>query len=283
MVPSRCKAGQSLDPIFPVRQINLIQLINTQGFTTSRHNKGPYASLLRQHYERLLFPYDVFLSGATIAPPDDPSSPPSPHPDVHSTAVKSEDQDLGSNDSPLKLTTATTPAEVTVVPDKQSLVRKAEADSESENSQPEKKQLRSSPRRLCRRSVAPSSTVSPTSRRSSSLLLSKSALSAIANLRSSKELRKLQVFGAGPKMPGIVVLQQEPESVVTVAGGGPRTRSASLTVGGGGGSDDDAGIRMTLSSHSPPHVSHDSEKSSSHVNHSLFLSTRVHESVCLCV
>jgi hypothetical protein len=31
-------------------------------------NKGTIASLLRQHYERILFPYDVFQSGATIGP-----------------------------------------------------------------------------------------------------------------------------------------------------------------------------------------------------------------------
>jgi len=35
--------------------------------------KTPVASLLRQHYERLLFPYDVFLSGATITPETDNS------------------------------------------------------------------------------------------------------------------------------------------------------------------------------------------------------------------
>lgn len=31
-------------------------------------NRGTIASLLRQHYERILYPYDVFQSGATIGP-----------------------------------------------------------------------------------------------------------------------------------------------------------------------------------------------------------------------
>lgn len=80
--------------------------------------------------------------------------------------------------------------------DVKSNVRKHDG-SGSENGQPEKKQLRSSPRRMCRRMQ--STPVSSPTRRS---MMAKNALNTIANLRSSKELKKLQVYGAGPKMPG---------------------------------------------------------------------------------
>ena len=120
------------------------------GYNTSRQNKGPVASLLRQHYERILFPYDVFLSGATIVE------------DVTSSASCSPTPTDGG-------------------------VKRNCPDAENSSEDSDKKQLRSSPRRMTRRSVSSSVSSSPNG----------------SNLCNNKELRKLKVHGAGPKMPGV--------------------------------------------------------------------------------
>ena len=90
--------------------------------------------------------------------------------------------------------------------------RRAGCQEENEN-EPDRKILRSSPRKnpgtiAGRRMQAPAMT---RTRRSVGLVpqaavsSSCKALATIMNLRSSKELKKLQVHGAGPKAPGIEI------------------------------------------------------------------------------
>jgi histone demethylase JARID1 len=122
------------------------------GYNTSRQNKGPVASLLRQHYERILFPYDVFLSGATIVPIEAKI--------VGNNSKSQEEEDRDTVDQDKCSREEASPSKETV------------------------------PRRMTRRSGSyrPSSTV----------MTSQTAV-------KSKELRKLEVHGAGPKMPGVVI------------------------------------------------------------------------------
>ncbi|KAI1287401.1 Lysine-specific demethylase lid [Halotydeus destructor] len=139
------------------------------GFNTSAQNKGPVASLLRQHYERILFPYDVFLSGATIGPDFD-------------DLLNSESKDSSSSENSIK-------AEPTNGTDDQSKkMDKRERESDSEDSQIEPKMLRPSPRRLARKNQASQN----------KFITLPSSLAG----QNNKELKKLQVYGAGPKMPG---------------------------------------------------------------------------------
>ncbi|XP_074605334.1 lysine-specific demethylase 5-like isoform X2 [Brevipalpus obovatus] len=49
------------------------KVAHRMNFHLSPQNKGTVSSLLRQHYERILYPFDVFLSGATIG--GDPKIP----------------------------------------------------------------------------------------------------------------------------------------------------------------------------------------------------------------
>ncbi|XP_053210846.1 lysine-specific demethylase 5D-like isoform X3 [Panonychus citri] len=42
------------------------KVASRMNFNLNPNNKGTISSLLRQHYERILYPFDVFLSGATI-------------------------------------------------------------------------------------------------------------------------------------------------------------------------------------------------------------------------
>lgn len=133
------------------------------GYNLSQ-NKGPIASLLRQHYERVLFPYDVFLSGATIAPDDMNGS----------SAKECSISDSVENDSP--------PSNGHDQENKP---------VEKSNEKAEGRSLRPSPRRVSRRM------------QSQQQSQSRMAIVQPVSLNTkNKELKKLQVFGAGPKMPG---------------------------------------------------------------------------------
>lgn len=208
------------------------------GYTVSRQNKGPIASLLRQHYERLLFPYDVFMSGATIGPIDDDllyfatgkskgdSNTCTPYnesandcnsnltgtPDNSSSLgpCNSIDMDAECQTSPSTPTTATTktlPSDSLPESsqcDKSSSIQ-CISDGDDSNSnckvngrratdepegQPEKKQLRRSRRMMGMQNR-------PVTRSNLPNI-------PIGGIGSSKELKKLQVHGAGPKMPGVL-------------------------------------------------------------------------------
>ncbi|CAG2178010.1 unnamed protein product, partial [Oppiella nova] len=123
------------------------------GYGNNASNRGTIASLLRQHYERILFPYDVFQSGATIGPDIDEKS----------VTISSDDD----------------------CEDKKAL---KSCNDSKELATPEKRVLR-------RQSISPSN--------QNPLLISPNS--------QNKELKKLQVYGAGPKMPGYVSEQTERE------------------------------------------------------------------------
>lgn len=132
------------------------------GYNLSQ-NKGPIASLLRQHYERVLFPYDVFLSGATIAPDD----------------VNGSTKECSSGDS------------IELVSSPSNGHDQENKPVEKSNEKVEGRSLRPSPRRVSRRM------------QSQQQSQSRMAIVQPVSLNTkNKELKKLQVFGAGPKMPG---------------------------------------------------------------------------------
>ena len=136
------------------------------GYNISKQSKGPVASLLRQHYERLLFPYDIFLSGATIVPvnaaasaTDDASSSSDCHATQDEEHVKQEEQPCPEQDD--------------------------EVSSKANNKPLEP--LRRMTRRSGGQRPQPTTTIDE------------------SMVKKSKELRKLEVHGAGPKMPGVAV------------------------------------------------------------------------------
>ncbi|RWS28423.1 lysine-specific demethylase lid-like protein [Leptotrombidium deliense] len=137
------------------------RVASRMGFNISTHNKGTIASLLRQHYERILYPYDVFLSGATIGPDlDDIKS--------ESGSEKAETKHHSSNEE---------------ISETDSIKTEPSCHSEKEGEEMEGRQLRHFPRKFARRMQCEQSQPK-------------------VNFQS-KELKKLQVYGAGPKMPGI--------------------------------------------------------------------------------
>ncbi|XP_054168753.1 lysine-specific demethylase 5C-like isoform X2 [Oppia nitens] len=121
------------------------------GYGNNSSSKGTIASLLRQHYERILFPYDVFQSGATIGPDIEEKC---------DSKLSDEEKEEDKNKNPKS--------------------------SDKEATTPEKRILR-------RQSMSPSN--------QNPLLVSPNS--------QNKELRKLQVYGAGPKMPGYVSEQTD--------------------------------------------------------------------------
>ena len=138
------------------------------GYNLSQ-NKGPIASLLRQHYERVLFPYDVFLSGATIAPDDVNGSTTKENECSSTDSVENDPTPSNGHDQENK------PVET------------------KSNEKTEGRSLRPSPRRV--------------SRRMQSQQQSQSRIAMVQPVSlntKNKELKKLQVFGAGPKMPGFL-------------------------------------------------------------------------------
>ena len=154
------------------------------GYNTTQ-NKGPIASLLRQHYERVLFPYDVFLSGATIAPDD------------NGTSSKEGCTDESTNNE-TSMTCSST--ESTVSSDVPSNGHQQYQDIkpvvESSENEKTERSLRPSPRRVSRR-------MQSQQQQSQKVAISAAVqLASVTNAKNSKELKKLQVFGAGPKMPG---------------------------------------------------------------------------------
>lgn len=150
------------------------------GYNTSAQNKGPVASLLRQHYERILFPYDVFLSGATIGPDTT-----TPGHDENSTSSDTKESD---QDGEVKVEVKVEKSDDEATPCKRD---KLDLDDNSNSKSPtpgiEPKSLRPSPRRLARR-MQPGQRFATMS----------------GSPAANKELKKLQVYGAGPKMPGFV-------------------------------------------------------------------------------
>lgn len=216
-------------------------------YTISRQTKGPVASVLRQHYERLLFPYDVLMSGATIGADGlvikaKPTSSPAAAA-VHEQQNTSQSSDLkqeckrepasdsegNQQGTPEQLPTPPSePLSEGVVPTRARSRRRAGCQEENEN-EPDRKVLRSSPRKnpgtiAARRMQAAAPATIGRTRRSVGLTahppaaVSRSsnnckALATIMNLRSSKELKKLQVHGAGPKAPGIEIMTTSPTVV----------------------------------------------------------------------
>lgn len=167
------------------------------------------------------------------------AAPSAPCADVKQEAAESTTAtapELGNGDQVQAVAPSATPSEVQPSI-KGSLVRKLEEDVTSENSQPERKQLRSSPRRACRRNQsavpppAPATSSIGTRRRcmagfkngctTAGLSSTTSNTISMASLRSRKELKKLQVLGAGPKMPGVLA------NLAIPCSGGIQTRSTS--------------------------------------------------------
>lgn len=210
------------------------------GYTVSRQNKGPIASLLRQHYERLLFPYDVFMSGATIGPIDDDllyitTGKSKGDPDSSTNCNNESTNDCNSNgttenssngsnnaitndeETDCQVTTATKTLPSDSLPDCSQTNDKSSSASPALNNQcttndgqdcdsnckvngrkatdepegqPEKKQLRRSRRMMGMQNR-------PVTRNNLPNI-------PLGGIGSSKELKKLQVHGAGPKMPGVL-------------------------------------------------------------------------------
>lgn len=123
-----------------------------------------------------MFPYDVFLSGATIGPDTDDEEN---HEVIDDSKADNGIIEILSSDVIAK--------EV-----------KDEADSKcSDDSLIEPKQLRPSPRRIARRQVSQSQHRFQPIRRPTRMPI------------QNKELKKLQVYGAGPKMPGFSSSEDE--------------------------------------------------------------------------
>lgn len=176
------------------------------GYNMQQKSRGPIASLLRQHYERILFPYDVFLSGATIGPEEDLAAKVIGSSN-NSTVVSSGDENsCDSKDTPCleesSQATEDSASQYESDPSEtKGSVRKVDEESEDE---PKAKQLRQSPRRMGRRmGGVPSSSSACQTRRSPGMRYSSSNTSSSIT-PSNRELKKLQVHGAGPKMPGVV-------------------------------------------------------------------------------
>jgi histone demethylase JARID1 len=141
------------------------RVASRMGYGNNASNKGTIASLLRQHYERILFPYDVFQSGATIGPDIDEKSVP-----LSSDGEDTEDSKEQTNRI-LK-----SPNDKSTTPEKRVLRRQQPVSPSHQNQ----------------------AILSPNSQ--------------------NKELKKLQVYGAGPKMPGVVselpLTEREPPNKV---------------------------------------------------------------------
>lgn len=190
------------------------------GFNTTQ-NKGPIASLLRQHYERVLFPYDVFLSGATIAPDDNGASLKegcTSESTNNETCSSTESSPVPSNgqqqhqDKPVERSNG-----------QQQHQDKAVESGENEKTE---RSLRPSPRRVSRRMQ---------SQQSQKMAISAAVqLASVTNAKNSKELKKLQVFGAGPKMPGFCPPSSSPVSDPTTLDPSPPSTDTSNGNGGGG-------------------------------------------------
>lgn len=150
-------------------------------------NKGTIASLLRHHYEKLLFPYDLFSNGATY-----------------------DENSLEELKDSLKDST------------KDSMNGNCAADEQSANGQPEcsrTDEIKSEIKIKSEPSCADQPTANgestdkmevdgeerceskPVARRTSSRRLQGQSLCDI-KVQNNKELARLQVYGPGPKMPG---------------------------------------------------------------------------------
>lgn len=228
------------------------------GYSVSRQNKGPIASLLRQHYERLLFPYDVFMSGATIGPIDEDllyfpsgkakcdtdsnnytsksSNPASPwlsdstgaveacgmsessnsnESDSAKTASKTLPSDSLPENSPVDKSNTTSGSNDDDHCDSGDKMNCRKATDEPDD-QPEKKQLRRSRRMMGMQNRPLTRTNLPNI--------------PIGRIGSSKELKKLQVHGAGPKMPGVL-----PELKASLPVNGSKQSNSSSSAAGSNG------------------------------------------------
>lgn len=54
-----------------VRERKWAKVTNRMGYQINNNNRGTVASLLRHHYEKILYPHDIFQSGATIGAQDE--------------------------------------------------------------------------------------------------------------------------------------------------------------------------------------------------------------------
>jgi len=201
----------------------------------SPQNKGTVASLMRQHYERILYPYDVFLSGATTGSEFGLFEKRVTHDDVKSGTNNSIKAEKDQNES----------SDVTKESEKSQSRNESEVKAESGEAKPETRQLRTSPRRLAQKSQARNSNIEPqllkcekveitcdtsnissigteqqekqecskqSEERSEPIQLRPSPRRLARRMqaqqrrttfpRVDKELQRLQVYGAGPKMPG---------------------------------------------------------------------------------
>lgn len=181
------------------------------GYNTTQ-NKGPIASLLRQHYERVLFPYDVFLSGATIAPDDNGTS-------------SKEGCTSESTNNETSVTCSST--ESSPVPSNGQQQYQDKPGVESGENEKTERSLRPSPRRVSRRMQS--------QQQSQKVAISAAVqLASVTNVKNSKELKKLQVFGAGPKMPGFCPPSSSVSSDSTTLDTSSSTDTSNGNGGGGG-------------------------------------------------
>ncbi|RWS11452.1 lysine-specific demethylase lid-like protein [Dinothrombium tinctorium] len=146
------------------------------------------ASLLRQHYERILYPYDVFLSGATIGPDVDESN--------------NESKSDLNNDKSAAFAEETDAKKLKSEDNGGDACKKENGATDQDNGNVyEGRRLRNFPRAFTRRMQCEQN----------------SSYNSKVNFQS-KELKKLQVYGAGPKMPGFSSSTDEDseDSVATV-------------------------------------------------------------------
>ena len=138
-------------------------------------NKGTIASLLRHHYEKLLFPYDLFANGATY----DENSLEELKDSLNGSCRDNGDEPNGQADNRSE--------EVKIKSESNELEQQA-ANGESSDT---KMEVDSEER--CDNK--------PAARRTSSRRLQGQSLCNV-KVQNNKELARLQVYGPGPKMPG---------------------------------------------------------------------------------
>lgn len=162
-------------------------------------NKGTIASLLRHHYEKLLFPYDLFSNGATYDANSLEELKDSMNGNCSDSGQTSNGQSSNgqpSNGQSLNGQADSRTPEIKIESDEHSGAERQSANGESGADQSidksaEKMEVDGEER--CESK--------PVARRTSSRRLQGQSLCNV-KVQNNKELARLQVYGPGPKMPG---------------------------------------------------------------------------------
>jgi len=151
------------------------------GFNCTPQNKGSISFLLRHHYEKILFPYDLFSNAVTH---EDTSLNESNSEEIkienHEIINQEKNGDLKmQTDEEIKLTNSDD----------------IKLENNSSNDKPENDKLENSS------TAEDTSADKPIARRTSSRRLQGQSLCNV-KIENNKELSRLMVYGPGPKMPG---------------------------------------------------------------------------------